>query len=416
MDIGDGRRAEFALQATFLSSADTSLQAIHGVNRARTRDEFVAALAHIVSPQVNFTYADVDGGIGFYAPGRVPVRGRGNGFQAHPGWTAEDEWQGFIPFAELPHVFDPPSGVIVNANNKIVGADYRHFISRDWESPFRAERILAMFGEKRKGRHEVQDSVRMQSDDLSLMAKKLLPLMTNFEPDSPLGRRVMSRMRTWNARMARDHEEPLIFVAWLRRFNRAVYEDELDEDFARYWSLRPLFMNYVLSTPEGAAWCDHKHTDAIETCRQLLETTLMATLEDLTKRFGDNPNDWRWGEVHEARFDHALFNAIPGLRWIANLSIETDGGEDTVGRGGMRAGDEVNPFAHVYGAGFRGVYDLSDLDHSRFIIATGQSGHILSPHYRGMMQLWRDGGFVLLAKSYEALAREARVRITLLPG
>ena len=90
-------------------------------------------------------------------------------------------------------------------------------------------------------------------------------------------------------------------------------------------------------------------------------------------------------------------------------------GEYTVNRGGMRISDDIMPFSHVHGSGFRGVYDLADLDRSRFIIATGQSGHILSPHYRNMMWQWRDGGFVVLNKTREALAREARLRVTLTP-
>jgi penicillin G amidase len=387
----------------------------------------VAALADSISPQLNFVFADVDGSIGYYAPGRVPIRGSGNGFYARRGWMAEDDWKGFVPFAELPQLADPPGGTIVNANNRVAGDGYPYFLSRDYDAPFRAERILAMLDETKKGPakgkgkaaartgYEPQDAVRMQSDELSLMAKKLLPVMTNFEPDAALGRRIMSRMRTWNGRMTRDNEEPLIFYAWLRRLNRAVYEDEIGDEVSRFWSLRPLFMHFVLTTETGAKWCDDTRTPAVETCRQLLETTLIATLDDLTRQFGNEPNDWRWGDVHKARFDHALFGAIPGLAWIANLSIETDGGEDTVNRGGIRPWDERDPFAHVHGAGFRGVYELSDLSRSRFVIATGQSGHILSPHYRGLMQLWRNGGFIVLGKSREAMDREARLRIDLVP-
>jgi len=215
--------------------------------------------------------------------------------------------------------------------------------------------------------------------------------------------------------MSRDDEEPLIFYAWLRQLNRAVYEDELGDDIGRFWSLRPLFMHFVLSTEAGALWCDDTRTSAVETCRHLLESSLTAALDELTRQFGSEPNDWRWGDAHKARFEHALFGAIPGLASIANLSIETDGGEDTVNRGGIRPWDERDPFAHVHGAGFRGVYDLSDLARSRFVIATGQSGHVLSPHYRGLMQVWRNGGFIVLGKSYEAMTRDARLRISLNP-
>jgi len=413
--LEDGRSAVIALQATFLADDDTSIQALHRLNRARDHAQFVAAIGDIVAPQINVTYADADGGIGFYAPGRVPIRKRGDGYYVRSGWDAEEDWDGYIPFADLPNIFNPPNGAIVNANNKIVGDAYPYFISRDWDAPYRAERILTMLGEKR-GKYEMQDAVRMQADNVSLVAKTLLPLMTTFEPQSPLGRRVISQMRTWNGHMDRDVEEPLIFMSWLRRFSRAVYEDELGENASAFWSFRPLFIQRILSTDAGNYWCDDKRTSVVETCRGLLETTLMTALQELEVRSGsDKPSEWRWGDEHRARFNHPLFGAMPVLGSIANLWIETDGGEYTVNRGGMRISDDINPFSHVHGSGFRGVYNLADLDRSRFIIATGQSGNILSPHYRNLMWLWRDGGFVVLSKSRETLSREARLRITLTP-
>jgi penicillin amidase len=388
---------------------------LHRLNRARDRAEFVAAIGDIVAPQINVTYADADGGIGFYAPGRVPIRKRGDGFYVRSGWDADEDWNGYVPFAELPHIFDPSNGTIVNANNRIAGDGYPYFISRDWDAPYRAQRILTMLDEKR-GKYEMQDAVRMQADNISLVAKTLLPLMTTFEPQSPAGRRVMSRLRTWNGHMSRDTEEPLIFMAWLRRFSRAVYEDELGDNISSFWSLRPLFIQNILSSDAGNYWCDDKRTPVVETCRGLLESTLMMALHELALRSGtDDANEWRWGDEHRARFNHPLFNTMPVLGAIANLWIETDGGEYTVNRGGMRISDDLQPFSHVHGAGFRGVYNLADLDRSRFVIATGQSGNILSPYYRNLMWLWRDGGFVVLNKSREALAREARLRITLIP-
>ena len=413
--LEDGRQAVIALQTTFLSGEDTSIQALDKLNRARDRNEFIAAMGDIVAPQINISYADADGGIGFYAPGQVPIRKRGDGFYVRSGWDSDDDWDGYIPFAELPHTFDPPSGLIVNANNKIVSDDYPHFLSRDWDAPYRAERILTMLHDK-KGKYEMQDAVRMQADTVSLMAKTLLPLMTNFEPQAPLGRRVMSHLRTWNGHMDRDAEEPLIFMTWLRRFSRAVYEDELGDNFSAFWSFRPLFLEKILSTASGDYWCDDKRTPVVETCRGLLESSLMAALEEIEARTGtDDSNKWRWGDSHHARFDHPLFRAMPVLGAVANIWVETDGGEDTVNRGGMRITDDADPFAHVHGSGFRGVYNLADLERSRFIIATGQSGNIFSPHYRSLMWLWRDNGFLVLGKSRATLSREARLRLTLLP-
>ena len=414
--LDEGRTGVVALQSTFLADDDTSIQALYRLNRAHNRDEFVAALGDIVAPQINVTYADTEGGIGFYAPGRVPIRAGGDGFYVRSGWEGTEDWTGFIPFGELPHTDNPDSGLLVNANNKIVDDRYPYFITRDWDAPFRAERILALLHEK-KGRYELQDAVRMQMDTLSLMARSLLPLMTGFEPQESAGRRIMSRMRTWNGRMERELEEPLIFMTWLKRFSRALYEDELGENLPAFWSIRPLFLQKVLSDGDiGAYWCDDKRTSVIESCRTLLESSLISAIREIELRSGTTePNDWRWGNAHRAKFDHPLFRSVPLMGTIANLWIETDGGEYTINRGGMRIVDESEPFAHLHGSGFRSVYDLADLEHSRFVIATGQSGNILSPHYRSMMWTWRDGGFVVLGKTRGELMRVSRLRITLLP-
>ena len=74
-------------------------------------------------------------------------------------------------------------------------------------------------------------------------------------------------------------------------------------------------------------------------------------------------------------------------------------------RGTGDVGDPDRPFAHIHGAGFRAVYDLGDLDRSRFVIATGQSGNPLSPHYRDFLQRWRDGGTVRMPAAPEGAVR-----------
>ncbi len=135
----------------------------------------------------------------------------------------------------------------------------------------------------------------------------------------------------------------------------------------------------------------------------------------LASEFGENIEEWRWGSVHKARFDHPLFTHVPVLNTIANLEIETDGGFYTVNRGGNLLWDPVRPYDHVHGAGFRAVYDLSNLSASRFVIATGQSGNPLSSHYRDMLELWRDGGWIGLGQTREDLESLATGRLVLSP-
>jgi penicillin amidase len=137
-------------------------------------------------------------------------------------------------------------------------------------------------------------------------------------------------------------------------------------------------------------------------------------LNEISKAQGDDIGHWRWGAVHRAEFVHRVFAHVPLLGRLAQLSIETGGGNDTVNRG-QTSGTGTNPFAHTHGAGFRAVYDLADLSRSLFIIATGQSGNPLSPHYGDMMERWRDGGHVEIATSRDAARKRAESILVLAP-
>ena len=99
-------------------------------------------------PSQNFVYADVNGHIGYYAPGRIPIRAHGDGASPVDGWTGENEWTGMVPFADLPHVFDPPSHFIVTANNRPAPDGYPHLLGLDWAEPYRAQRIIDLLRER----------------------------------------------------------------------------------------------------------------------------------------------------------------------------------------------------------------------------------------------------------------------------
>lgn len=381
-----------ALAATFLTADDRSVESQWLINRAGGWEAFTQALKLFVAPQQNMVYADVDGNIGFYAPGLVPLRKAGDGRAPVPGWTGEYDWAGTIPFDQLPHSFNPPSGHVATANNKIVPDDYPYLITRDWELPFRAERIERRLAEQPK--QSIAASTSIMRDDISLTAQRLLPLMLAVAPTSEAQRKAHAMLESWDAAMDADRPEPLLFTAWLRALNRRIYADELGELFPQFLDANPLFVESVLT--KYPAWCDDVSTPQVETCAAQVSGALDDALHELEQRYGADPAGWRWGEPHHAFFGHPVFRRIPVLRDLFDRSVAADGGTDTVNAGVFHFSDGVNPYLDVHGAGLRAIYDLGELERSVFMIAPGQSGNLLSPHYDDLLPLWRSFDWIRL--------------------
>ena len=389
-----GERAEgqmLALSAAALIADDRTAQALFRINRAGDWPSFLAALEDFHAPQQNIAYADVDGHIGMMSPGRVPIRRSGDGTLPVPGWTGEHDWIGWIPFDALPRVFDPPSGVIVNANNRLVGDDYPYLLAGSWPEGYRAQRILERLDER--PRHSLDDMMALQMDQLSLMAAELKPLMMRTAPRGAKTAAVYTMLAGWDNVVDGRRAEPLIFEAWASRLQRDLLEPWLGPQREGFHTLHPQFLKAVLGG--RTVWCGGPGRPTPNSCDEMVADALDHALDEITRRYGDNMDDWHWGDSHQAVFEALLFRYIPVLAPMTRLSAGTGGDDFTVQRGSFV---EAAPgtFRHLHGAGLRAVYDLADLEASRLVIATGQSGSPLSAHWGDFLDLWRQGGTVAL--------------------
>jgi len=407
-DVATGDQMSFvgtgyvlALQATYFMDGDRTPQAFWEIDRAIDWQSFQRALAKFDAPEQNTVYADVDGHIGFAAPARVPIRGKGEGWLPSPGWTGEYDWTGFIPFDQLPMTLDPASNAIVTANNKIVPDSYPYFLGRDWEIPFRAERIAALLG---RGPQSLDASSAIQRDRYSTMASRLLPLMLDAPVSTPDARVAIERLRGWNMEMDRDKVEPLIFTAWLRELNRSLLAEKLGPTFEDYWGLHPDVIESILTAHQD--WCNTSPTDdVVVVCSEQLANSLERALEQLRKAYGDNMDEWRWGRAHPAEFRNRVLAQVPLLGQAANLSIPADGGADTINRGDFNIRNSAAPYEDVHGPGLRMVVDMADPANARFMVVPGQSGNPLSPNYGDLMQPWRDG-YMIVPEQQPAVSTE----------
>ena len=406
-----------ALAWTALQDDDVTGQAIFRVAGARDWKSFLAATRDYYAPMQTISYADVDGNIGYASIGRVPVRKPGNdlrGLVPAPGWDARYDWTGWIPFDQLPRVLNPRDGMVVNANHKTNPPGYRQFITSEWQPPYRANRIAELLAATPK--HTLQTFARMQMDVLSPVVREALPRLLATQAKSDRARDALQRLAAWDATMAADRAEPLIAIAWWREISRGLYADELGSAFRATWGMRAQFVSNALNGRGGAErWCDDTRTERIESCDDVLADALERALDDLARRYGSNPDRWRWGEAHFAWSVHRPFSRVPWLAPFFEIRVPVPGDAYTLNVGQTDFNDEAEPYASRHAPSLRAIYDLADLEASVFVHSAGQSGNPLSRHYRDLSRLWARGEYVPMLTQRKRIEALGAQRLVLAP-
>jgi penicillin amidase len=359
-----------------LAPRDTAAAGLLALNRAGSVAEAREAARLITSPPQNLMVADAAGRIAMFLTGRTPVRRSGDGRLPVPGWDGAADWTGFVPFDAMPHAEDPPGGLLANANNRVVPPESSVFLGEDWYGDWRFRRIGELAAAR--PRHDAAGFLAMQADAVSLFARETLPVLRALPPQEGTAAAALALLGAWDGEVAPGLPQPLLFNAWWREFGRAALTEGGVPPGA--WEPSPEFVRFVLR-PEGAHWCGPAG------CRALAAAAWARSVAALAQRFGPDPATWRWGQAHVARFEHPLLRFVPVIGPLVRLEAATPGDGETLNRGGLRGGD----FAHVHGAGFRGVFDLAAPDGALAVIAGGQSGHPLSRHWGDLLPLWVRG-------------------------
>ncbi len=396
--VGPGKVV--ALSFVGLSPDDVTVSAIRGMDRAKNVQSFHDALKLWHSPEQNIAYADTDGHIGFTAVGPVPLRKRPTDDFPAPGSSGEADWTGLADFSQLPQSIDPPSHRFINANNRVVPPDFPIYISRDYEDGigFRAQRITEMLDAGHA--YTTEDFGRMQADVKEEDADTLLPRLFAAAPSTDAGRQALERLKGWDRMMREDMPEPLIYSAWVFRLKRTLLTDSF-----KGTGVSPTLFGYGFSPALTLRLLDRADGTLAGTGAAIMGRTLDDTVAALAQAYGSDMAKWRWGTAHRAALTSQTFGGIPLLGSLFDASIPAPGGVETVNRAGFGRTDGVH-FPDMHGPGYRGVFDLSNLDSSRMIIATGESGNPLSSHYSDLSKRWHDAnGIVLAGSEAEVMAK-----------
>ena len=309
--------------------APTAFAGIYELDQIDCGAELVRRLAGHTSPASNLIWADRHGSIGYKLIGRLPLRRGGCPDLPKPGWTGEYEWEGTVPYEEMPEVVNPKSGFLISANNRVVGDSYPHHITSDWLDGFRAARIQQLLEESEE--HDLEDFERMQSDVLSIPGLEAARRLGRLSPTTQRESAAIERLRSWDGRLEPDSIAATIYQAFLLRLGREVARAVIgDRDLCERWLDRADngFIAHVTSP-----WRWHSHLMALweEADKELIGRpwdelvleTLGGALDELSDRFGPDPEGWRWGRVHELEFPHPLGQANPLFRRLLNRRLRT---------------------------------------------------------------------------------------------
>jgi len=379
-------------RSTVTAPDNRGADATFAIMRAQNWEEFVEAGRGFTAPMQNMHYANIDGTIGYTTAGLLPVRDE-NG-----------DWTGFAPFDELPRILNPRGGMIASGNNLVASDAYPYPLPGSY-AVYRAPRIEAMLRET--PRHTLQSFAAAQMDVRSEFARRILPALLGAQPESQLGAQALARLERWNGELTADGPEALIFSAWLRVLSGAIWNDELGSAAPAFNQPRRRFIEDVLAG-EASSWCNDVRTPEIETCALTAGLALDAAMAETAAAFGRNIDAWRWGEVHQAVFDHPLGNLpVLGKMFENRVPVPGDGSTVNVAHFSYASGN----YDVFHAASLRAIYDLSDLNESLFMHAPGQSGHPLSPHHGDLAARWAAGEYFQIRDDWTAASPPPGARV-----
>jgi penicillin G amidase len=368
----------YALRWTALDPVVNSADSSYLMNRARNWKEFSSALSSFTAPTQNIVYADVDGHIGYHVAGVVPIRKSGDGSVPYDGSTDAGEWVSYIPTDKLPQLFDPPSGTIVTANQRIVGTDYPYHLTHSWAQPYRARRIVELLNGKPK--FSADDFRRIQGDVYSIggvsFARQTAKILRaqSATTDAKLAETV-DAFEKWDGQINTESRVALLMIQMRAAFRTRILAAALGEELIKIygWSNFETTLDRLI-TEQPKEWLPKEFTSYADLLRACHNDARLV----ITKSLGEDESKWKWGEMVKVRFQHPLAAApLIGLQFTIPPFPQN---------GTVQLAPTVNVGAFV---SMRMIADPGNWDQTQQGITLGISGIPSSPHWKDQLDDWR---------------------------
>lgn len=418
---GDGKAPALALRWAALDVGHTARASLK-MQRARSAEEFREALRDWHTPSQNVVFADTKGDIGYVMAGVVPLRAKGSGLVPVPGWTGEWEWKGWIPFEELPQAWNPASGYVATANNKVVSKDYPHHVSWDWMNGYRVGRIERMLRER--ARITWEDCRDIQRDTFTeaglRFARAIAP---RVQPATVVERRAAELLAAFDGNASAESAGACVYEAMVLAFVRRALVPLLGEELVREVMgktdnpIQPFGTMIGRYTSWAVRVAEERPAGVLadgDTWEKVTADSFREAVASIAAQLGDDASRWQWGEMHRLSPDHPLASAAPALRKVFGGPDVPIGG-DTDSPLQTALIPHVSYRADAWAPSWRQIVDFGT-NERRSVYAGGQSGHPGSEHYLDQFPLWYRGEYRVQHLTRAEIEAHAEARLFLEPA
>jgi penicillin G amidase len=373
------------------------------LGKAQNWEEFRNAMKRAWGPGQNAVYADVEGNIGYIMAARVPVRKKGHGEVPVPGEADDYEWTGYIPFDQLPQALNPDSGLIVTANARVVGPNYKPYLTDHWEEPYRTARIYDLLHDK----HDLRptDMLKVQTDTYSyphvFLADQLLAAAKTSQPKDDRAKKLINGLKDWNGIAEADSSEVSFLAAARRTALALILEPYLGGQTSLYqWRSTAFLQKILTERPEKWLPAGYKNYDAL-----LMEAADRSVAQLTEESKSSRIEDWPWKRFNSLDMLHPI-GREGLLKTLLSIADKPQGG----------TGYSVRAATKHHGPAMRFVANLGNWDESILLIPAGQSGQPGSGHYADQFSYWYEGKPIFEPFSDGAEANARKHTLTLIPA
>jgi len=373
------------------------------LGKTRNWKEFREAMKRVWGPGQNAVYADVEGNIGYVMAARVPIRRKGHGEVPVPGDADDYEWTGYIPFDQLPQALNPETGLIVTANARVVGPNYKPYLTDRWDEPYRTARIYDLLHDRHDLRPE--DMLKVQTDTYSyphvFLADQLSAAARTVKPKDLRAQKLIEGLKDWNGIADADSPEVSFLHAARRAALDLLLEPFLGKDTNLYQWRSTAFLQKTL-TDRPAKWLPpaYKNYDEL-----LVAAADVAATKLAEQSKSERVEDWAWKRFNSLDMFHPIGHEGLLKRFLSVTDKPQSGTQYSV-RAAMK----------THGPAMRFVGNPGNWDESILVITAGQSGQPGSSHYSDQFSYWYEGKPIFAPFSDAAEAKTRKHTLTLKPG